>query len=154
VVFVAALRGLLERPLASYYLLLASVGLLLVIGLTMVFSATAVTSYGAGRSPYSLLIQQLVAAGVGLVAFWMCQRLPRRTYRATARLLLMGAMVLLALLDLINLVASLTDQADPHLGSVQASGLWLTIGPVVLQPSGERTCWCARESGSRSGASC
>jgi cell division protein FtsW len=47
----------------------------------------------------------------------------------------MGAMVLLALLDLINLVASLTDQADPHLGSVQASGLWLTIGPVVLQPS-------------------
>ncbi len=38
----AVLRGLLDRPLASYYLLLASVGLLLTIGLVMVFSATSV----------------------------------------------------------------------------------------------------------------
>jgi cell division protein FtsW len=37
----AALRGLLARPLASYYLLLATVGLLVVIGLTMVFSSPA-----------------------------------------------------------------------------------------------------------------
>jgi cell division protein FtsW len=36
------LSGLLARPLASYYLLLSSCGLLLVIGLTMVFSATSV----------------------------------------------------------------------------------------------------------------
>ena len=41
----AALRGLLARPLASYYLLLASVGLLLIIGLAMVFSATSVEAY-------------------------------------------------------------------------------------------------------------
>ena len=38
----AVLRGLLERPLASYYLLLASVGLLVIFGLVMVFSATSV----------------------------------------------------------------------------------------------------------------
>ena len=41
----AALRGLLDRPLASYYLLLSSAGLLLLIGLTMVFSATSVQDY-------------------------------------------------------------------------------------------------------------
>ena len=41
----AALRGLLARPLASYYLLLSSAGLLLLIGLTMVFSATSVKDY-------------------------------------------------------------------------------------------------------------
>ena len=41
----AALRGLLARPLASYYLLLSSAGLLLLIGLTMVFSATSVRDY-------------------------------------------------------------------------------------------------------------
>ncbi len=41
---VPALSGLLHRPLASYYLLLASVGLLVLIGLVMVFSATAVES--------------------------------------------------------------------------------------------------------------
>jgi cell division protein FtsW len=133
--FAAALRGLLARPLASYYLLLASVGLLLMIGLTMVFSATAVTAYSKGDSPYGPLIQQLVAAAVGLVAFWVCQRLPRRTYRAVARLMLMFAIALLAMLDLINLVASLRDQPSPHWGPVEASGLWLSIGPVVLQPS-------------------
>lgn len=133
--FVAALRGLLARPLSSYFLLLASVGLLLMIGLTMVFSATAVTAYSKGDSPYGPLIQQLVAAAVGLVAFWVCQRLPRRTYRAVARLMLMFAIALLAMLDLINLVASMRDQPNPHWGPVEASGLWLSIGPVVLQPS-------------------
>ncbi|WP_064741939.1 FtsW/RodA/SpoVE family cell cycle protein [Hamadaea tsunoensis] len=133
-VFVSAVRGLLERPLASYYLLLATVGLLLVIGLTMVFSATAVTQYGLGHSPYSLLVQQLAAAGVGLIAFWACQRLPRRTYRAMARLLLMISMALLAMLDLIILLSAGT-ASSPHLGPIQASGLWLNVGPVVLQPS-------------------
>ena len=38
---VAVLRGVLARPLASYYLLLATVALLLLIGLVMVFSATS-----------------------------------------------------------------------------------------------------------------
>ena len=37
-----ALRGLLDRPLASYYLLLSSAGLLVFIGLVMVFSVTGV----------------------------------------------------------------------------------------------------------------
>ncbi|NUR72655.1 MAG: cell division protein FtsW, partial [Hamadaea sp.] len=133
--FVSALRGLLDRPLASYYLLLASVGLLLIIGLTMVFSATAVTNYSKGLNPYGSLIQQLGAAAVGLVAFWICQRLPRRTYRAMARLMLMAAIALLAMLDLINLVASLRNQETARWGPVEASDLWLSIGSVVLQPS-------------------
>jgi cell division protein FtsW len=132
-VFISAIRSLLERPLASYYLLLASVGLLLVIGLTMVFSATAVTSYSEGDSPYRPLIQQLVAAAVGFVAFWVCQRLPRRTYRAIARLMLIFATALLALLDLITIVAG--GDKTPHFGPIEASGLWLNVGGVVVQPS-------------------
>jgi cell division protein FtsW len=92
-----------------------------------------VTSYSEGDSPYAPLVQQLAAAAVGLVAFWICQRLPRRTYRAFARLMLIFAMALLALLDLINIAAG--DNETPHLGPVSASGLWLNIGGVVLQPS-------------------
>ncbi len=132
-ILLSAVRSLLERPLASYYLLLASVGLLLIFGLIMVFSATAVTAYSEGESPYAPLEQQLAAAAVGLVAFWICQRLPRRTYRAFARLMLIFATALLALLDLINIVAG--DNETPHLGPVSASGLWLKIGGFVLQPS-------------------
>jgi cell division protein FtsW len=132
-VLMFAVRSLLARPLASYYLLLASVGLLLVFGLIMIFSATAVTSYSLGDSPYTYLIQQLAAAAVGLVAFWICQRLPRRTYRAAARLLMIFATALLALLDLINVAAGPDDTA--RLGPFTATGLWLNIGGVVLQPS-------------------
>ena len=50
----AALRGLLARPLASYYLLISSVGLLLMIGLTMVFSATSVQAYASDGNAFTL----------------------------------------------------------------------------------------------------
>ena len=80
-----ALRGLLSRPLASYYLLLASSGLLLVIGLVMVFSATSVQSYAASGNAFASVSKQGIYALVGLVAFWFAQRLPARTYQAIAR---------------------------------------------------------------------
>ena len=82
----SVLRGLLARPLASYYLLLASAGLLLVIGLVMVFSATSVEAYAASGNAFASIEQAGACyAAVGLVAFWFCQRLPVRTYRALAR---------------------------------------------------------------------
>src|SRR5215813_14064104 len=81
----AALRGLLARPLSSYYLLLASSGLLLVIGLVMVFSATSVQAYVASGNAYAPVTRQLVYATIGLVAFWVAQRLPVGTYRTLAR---------------------------------------------------------------------
>jgi cell division protein FtsW len=43
----ALVRGLLARPLAAYYVLVSSAGLLLLIGLAMVFSATSVALFGA-----------------------------------------------------------------------------------------------------------
>src|SRR5947207_10736046 len=97
-----ALRGLLDRPLASYYLLLASVGLLLVIGLVMVFSATSVEAYAESGNPFSPVTKQLLWAVVGLLAFWICQRLPVRTYRGTCRILLMVCFGLMVLLDVLG----------------------------------------------------
>src|SRR4051795_5547261 len=76
---IAVLRGVLARPLASYYLLLATVGLLMLIGLVMVFSATSLNSLAANESPYSSVTKQVLFAFVGLLAFWVCQRLPVRT---------------------------------------------------------------------------
>ena len=82
----AALRGILDRPLASYYLLLASVGLLLMIGLVMVFSATSVENFRNDGNPYASVAKQAVWAVVGLLGFWICQRLPVRTYRGLCRI--------------------------------------------------------------------
>jgi cell division protein FtsW len=103
--------------------------------LTMVFSATSITSFVETRSAYGDLIQQFGAAVVGLIAFWICQRLPRRTFRGLARLALGVSIGLLAILDLINLLAGSSKINAPQLGPFVAHELWLNIGPIQLQPS-------------------
>jgi cell division protein FtsW len=130
-----ALRGLLARPLASYYLLLASSGLLLVIGLTMVFSATSVKAYATNGNAFAMISKQALFAAIGLVVFWACQRLPARTFRALGLPLMLLSFALLTLLDLLLVLASLGAIETPKLGPVYADELWLHFGPVQLQPS-------------------
>jgi cell division protein FtsW len=134
----AALRGLLERPLASYYLLLASSGLLLVIGLVMVFSATSVTSYASGDGAYSAVARQTIYAMVGLVAFWVFQRLPVTTYRAVGLPLLIIAIVLVLLLDGLDLAVKAHILSRPALGPLHGdtdNPNWLYFGSLQMQPS-------------------
>jgi cell division protein FtsW len=134
----AALRGLLERPLASYYLLLSSSGLLLVIGLVMVFSATSVQSYASGGNAYSPVTRQTIYALVGMVAFWIFQRLPVTTYRAIGLPLLIVAIILVLLLDGLGLAVKAHLLATPALGPVHAdtdNSNWLYFGPLQMQPS-------------------
>ncbi|MCD0444530.1 putative lipid II flippase FtsW [Glycomyces sp. A-F 0318] len=128
--FTELLRGLLDRPLASYYLLLSSAALLLTIGLVMVFSATMVESYEATGDPYAVILQQVVWAVVGLVAFWVAQRLPSRTYRAVSRPLL----VVSILLGLFLVVMSIRDSRD-QTAEGAADHLWIHLGPVQFQPA-------------------
>jgi cell division protein FtsW len=131
----AALRGMLDRPLASYYLLLSSSGLLLLIGLVMVFSATSVESYASDGNAFARVTKQAIFSLVGLLAFWIFQRLPGRTYRALGVPLLIISAMLLVVLDILSLLAA-HGHALPgpvHADSQQA--LWLYIGPLQLQPS-------------------
>jgi cell division protein FtsW len=129
------LRGLLARPLASYYLLVSSAGLLLVIGLAMVFSATSVEQFVSSGNAFSSIEKQAISAAVGLVAFWICQRLPVRTYRALARPGLILAFILIILLDVLALLAQTSVLKNPKLGPLRADELWLYIGPLQVQPS-------------------
>ncbi|BCJ63365.1 FtsW/RodA/SpoVE family cell cycle protein [Polymorphospora rubra] len=131
----AALRGLLARPLASYYLLLSSAGLLLVIGLTMVYSATSIRSFADVGSATATFADQAVFALIGLVAFWVCQRLPARTFQALAIPVLGVALTLLVILDALLALAALGLLEESILGPLEADRLWLFIGPVGLQPS-------------------
>ncbi|MDM4719979.1 putative peptidoglycan glycosyltransferase FtsW [Micromonospora sp. WMMA1363] len=129
----AALRGLLDRPLASYYLLLSSAGLLLLIGLTMVFSATSVRDFAKGGDATTSLTKQAIFAVVGVGAFWACQRLPARTFRAVAWPALGVSVALLLLLNSLMALQSLADV--DQLGPFYADLNWLHLGPVQLQPS-------------------
>ncbi|GLY20598.1 hypothetical protein Misp04_03300 [Micromonospora sp. NBRC 101691] len=130
----AALRGLLARPLASYYLLISSAGLLLVIGLTMVFSATSVKAYAEEGNAFAALTKQAIFAVIGIVAFWACQRLPARTFRVLGGPVLGLSVALLVLLNLLLVYGRLFD-TDPRIGPFEAELLWLYLGPIGLQPS-------------------
>lgn len=131
----AALRGLLARPLASYYLLVSSSGLLLVIGLTMVFSATSVAAYAKDGNAFAMLTKQALFALIGLVAFWICQRLPARTFRALGLPVLGTSVVLLLVLDALLVWAAVKDLEVAKIGPIEANLLWLYVGPIQLQPS-------------------
>ncbi|MFJ6956373.1 FtsW/RodA/SpoVE family cell cycle protein, partial [Micromonospora aurantiaca (nom. illeg.)] len=128
----AALRGLLARPLASYYLLLSSAGLLLLIGLTMVFSATSVKDFAEGGDASASLTKQAVFAVIGIGAFWACQRLPARTFRAVSRPALGVAVALLLTLNLFVALNSLFGVTS--IGPLRAELLSLSLGPISLQP--------------------
>jgi cell division protein FtsW len=116
--------GWLDRPLASYYLLLGSAGLLLLLGLVMVLSASSVKSYVATGTPYDIFRRQVVWVALGLPALWLGLRLRLRTYRMLAYptlLVSVGLMVLVLV---------------PGVGStVRGSSRWLDLGPLWLQPS-------------------
>ncbi|WP_410811435.1 FtsW/RodA/SpoVE family cell cycle protein [Micromonospora sp. 067-2] len=129
----AALRGLLDRPLASYYLLLSSAGLLLLIGLTMVYSATSIKDYAEDGNASASVTKQAIFAGIGIVAFWACQRLPASTYRQLGRPALGVAVVLLLVLNALVALNALFQVTS--LGPLRAKLLWLYVGPVQIQPA-------------------
>ena len=128
-------RALLARPLASYYLLVTSTALLLIIGLAMVYSATSVEQFSASGSTLTSIEKQVILAAVGVLAFWLCQRLPVRSYRALARPGLILAFVLVLALDILALLAQAKVLHDPTFGPVRADELWLYLGPLQVQPS-------------------
>jgi cell division protein FtsW len=130
-----AVHGLLARPLSSYYLLISSSGLLLLIGLTMVFSATSVKAYAKSGSAFSPVANQALYALLGLVAFWICQRLPATTLRYLGKYILGTAIALLALLDLIGALHSVHLLSSTQIGPIRFSLLWLYLGPIGLQPA-------------------
>ena len=132
---VALVRALLARPLADYYLLISSTALLLILGLMMVYSATSVAQFGASGSAVVSVQRQAISAGVGLVAFWLCQRLPVQTWRVLARPGLLLAFFLVGALDVLALLADADVLANPSFGPLRADELWLYLGPLQVQPS-------------------
>ncbi|MEU8243634.1 putative peptidoglycan glycosyltransferase FtsW [Actinoplanes missouriensis] len=128
-----AVHGLLARPLSSYYLLIASSGLLLLIGLTMVFSATSVEAYAKNGNAFADISSQAVYALLGLVAFWVCQRLPAQTLRTLGKYVMGVALVLLAILAVLHALDS-AGIGNGSVGPIEADLNWLYLGPVSLQP--------------------
>src|SRR5438067_7146115 len=87
----------LQRPLASYYLVLASTAALLGLGLVMVFSASSVRSYATYHSSYAIAMKQAIFMAVGIPCMWAASRLPVKVWRVLGYPLLLAAVAGLVL---------------------------------------------------------
>ena len=121
----AARPPVLQRPLASYYLVLASTGALLVLGLIMVFSASSVRAYATYNSSYAIAMKQAIFMAIGLPCMWAASRLPIRVWR------MLGYPMLLAAL------AGLVLVLVPGVGrGVDGATRWIPLpGGFNIQPS-------------------
>lgn len=117
-----ALTAWLSRPLASFHLVLALCGMLTLIGLVMVLSASSVESTLKTDSAYSLFIKHLMFAVLGSVAFWLGLRIPLRMIRQLTPTAIIVSIGLLLIV--------LTPAGSEMYGSQG----WIVLGPVTLQP--------------------
>jgi cell division protein FtsW len=118
----SALAEALDRPLTSYYLVLGSSAMLLVLGLVMVLSASSVVSYDETGSSFSVFEKQLMWFAIGLPFMVLASRLPVRFFRAMAYVGLVGVVGLLCLV----VVAGV---------EVNGNRNWLRFGGLQIQPS-------------------
>ena len=94
--------SVLQGPLASYYLVLVSTGLLLTIGFVMVLSASSVRAYSTYGSVFAIAVKQGVFIAIGLPAMWLGARIPVRVYRKFGLPILLAALVLLVAVLLVR----------------------------------------------------
>ncbi|MFO8075482.1 MAG: putative lipid II flippase FtsW [Actinomycetota bacterium] len=105
-------------------ILLATVAVLLLLGLVMSFSASFVRSTAETGDPFGIFRRQLVWALVGLVPLLLLARSEPQRWRRFATPILLVALALSALV----LVPSIGLEA-------YGARRWLALGPVTLQPS-------------------
>jgi cell division protein FtsW len=117
--------AVLQRPLASYYLILATTMALLGLGLVMVFSASSVRSFATYHSSYAIAMKQAIFMAVGIPCMWVASRLPLKVWRILGYPLLLAA------------VAGLVLVLVPGIGrNVDGATRWIPLpGGFNLQPS-------------------
>ncbi|KQX76133.1 MULTISPECIES: putative lipid II flippase FtsW [Aeromicrobium] len=120
-----AIRRTLERPLASYQLVLGTSALLLGIGLIMVLSASSVFALVHYGNSFSIVLRQLIFAVLGITGAVVAARMPLSLIR---RLILPFLLVSVALICATFI---------PGVGiTVNGNRNWLPLfGGFQLQPS-------------------
>jgi cell division protein FtsW len=107
------------------YTLLSAVGVLVPLGLVMVYSSSFVDAYTTRDGPLYYAIRQFGAAIVGLIAMLVAMRLDYRFWRRYSLLLMVGTIGLLVLT--LILPASMTE--------VNGAKSWIRVGGFSMQPS-------------------
>ncbi|MFJ8040944.1 putative lipid II flippase FtsW [Kitasatospora sp. NPDC096147] len=122
--FRGRVRYLLARPLTPYLLILGAGFLLLVLGLSMVFSSSQILAVRWGLPTYFFVMKQGIAVGLGLVGLVLFALMPVKLLRLLVYPVMLGVM------------GSLVLVAIPGIGKeVGGNRNWLDLGLLQLQPS-------------------
>jgi cell division protein FtsW len=114
----------LGPPTGTFYAIVGVVSVLVMLGLVMVLSASAVTEANLGHSPYRVFGKQAVWAGLGVVALVAMVKI---SYRRWQRLVV--PVTVLA-------VAAMLAPFAPGIGAtVNGARSWVRVGPLSVQPS-------------------
>ncbi|MEJ5914846.1 putative lipid II flippase FtsW [Pseudokineococcus sp. 1T1Z-3] len=111
-----------DTPATSFYLLAATTGVLVVLGLVMVLSSSSVESMQADRSPFAEFTSQLGFAVLGVPLAYAASRVPVAAWKALA----WPAVGLAAALLLVVVVAG---------QDVGGNQNWIRVGGFSLQPA-------------------
>jgi cell division protein FtsW len=114
----------LDGPMTSCHLVIGAAGLLLAIGLVMVFSASAIEAALDDRPAWQPGLDQLVFAALGLVALGLALHLPVGWIRRWSPIALIGVTLLLVAV----LVPGIGQQYN-------GSRAWISLGFTDFQPS-------------------
>lgn len=106
------------------YVLLAVVFALLIIGITMVYSASMVSAEYNFADTFYYVKRQLLFAGVGVIGMFFIMMVPYGTWKKYAKIILLGCFILLLLVLI------------PGIGMVRGGAQsWIGIGAFSIQPS-------------------
>jgi cell division protein FtsW len=112
-----------DSPVTTYYLLVCVTVALVVFGLIMVLSASAIVSIDKTSSAYTIFLSQAVFAVIGTVALVVASRLSVTAWKRLALPVLAVAFALQLLV------------LSPLGTNVGGNQNWLRVGPVTVQPS-------------------
>ena len=114
----------LDGPMTSAHLVFGAAGLLLTIGLVMVFSASSIEAALAHEPAWAPGVQQLIWAGLGVGAMLVALRLPAGFLRRWSPI----ALIVVAVMLVLVLV--------PFIGvKLNGARQWFDLGVAHLQPS-------------------
>ncbi|MCW2702269.1 MAG: ftsW, partial [Blastococcus sp.] len=114
----------LDGPMTSAHLVFGAAGLLLIIGLVMVFSASSIEAALAHEPAWAPGVQQVIWAVIGVGAMLVALRLPAGFLRRWSPIALIAVAVMLLLVLV------------PFIGvKVNGARQWFDLGVAHLQPS-------------------
>ena len=120
----ARVRPVLGPPPGTFYAIVGVVTVLVMLGLVMVLSASAVTEANLGHSPYRVFGKQALWAMLGMIGMMICVRIDYRSWRRV-----------IIPLGLLAAAAMLAPFAPGVGASVNGAQSWIRLGPLSVQPS-------------------